>query len=217
MSGAPVYEATGSQPIEYAQLPASLTFAAPTVTHATRSLAVTAMTGDCPANRRHISTLGRDRRERVQQRTVEQTIEVQEVQYIDKVTEVAVMAQRQVPLAQRVQRTVEVPKIRDQTVEVARVIPQERIKPAGARASVRERVRQFEMNGGVSHTSTVGAPRVAPRGRQSEDPEDEAPSKRRKQENDLEPQVPVHYFLCDDSSDQEESAGESAELVSLTT
>ena len=49
-----------------------------------------------------------------------------------------------VPSAQRVQRTVEVPQIQDQTVEVAWVIPQERIKPAGASASVRERVRQFE-------------------------------------------------------------------------
>ena len=55
--------------------------------------------------------------------------------------------------------------------------------------------------------------RVAPDGRQSEDPEDEAPSKRPKQENDLEPQVPVGYILCDDSSDKETKlAGESAEL-----
>ena len=39
----------------------------------------------------------------------------------------------------------------DRTVEVPRVIPQERIlKPAGERASVRERVRQFERNGGAS-------------------------------------------------------------------
>ena len=56
-------------------------------------------------------------------------------------------------------------------------------------------------------------PRIVPDGRQSEDPEDEAPSKRPKQENDLEPQVTVDYFLCDDSSDKEtKSAGESAEL-----
>ena len=58
--------------------------------------------------------------------------------------EEASFPQRQVPSAQRVQRTVEVPQIRDQTVEVARVIPQERIKLAGASASVRERVKQFE-------------------------------------------------------------------------
>ena len=85
----------------------------------------------------------------------------------------------------------EVPQIRDQTVEVARVIPQERIKPAGANASVRERVRQFEMNGVVSRTSTVEVPRVAPDGRQSEDPEDEAPKKRRKQESNPGLRAPV--------------------------
>ena len=116
------------------------------------------MTADCRANRGHTSTLGRDRRERVQQRTVEQTMEVSRVEYNDKVVNIPVMAQRHVPSPQKVLRAVEVPQIRDQSVEVARVIPQERIKPASA--SVRERVRQFEMNGGVSRTSTVEALRV---------------------------------------------------------
>ena len=42
------------------------------------------------------------------------------VEYNNKVVNIPVMAQRQVPSAQRVQRTVEVPQNRDQTVEVAR-------------------------------------------------------------------------------------------------
>ena len=68
---APVYEVNGSQPIEYALPSASLTFAA--VTHADRQ-----------ANRGHTSTLGRDRRERVQQRTVEQAMDVSHVEHNDK-------------------------------------------------------------------------------------------------------------------------------------
>ena len=49
------------------------------------------------------------------------------------------------------------------TVEVPRVIPQERIlKPAGERASVRERVRQFERNGGASCSNNVEVPRAVP-------------------------------------------------------
>ena len=95
----------------------------------------------------------------------------------------------------KVQSGQSVPQIRDQTVEVARIVPQERIKPAGESASVRERVRQFEMNGGVSRTSMVEPPRVGPDGRQSEDPEDEAPNKRRKQESDPDSRTPVHLSL----------------------
>ena len=82
-----------------------------------------------------------------------------------------------------------------QTVEVARVIPQERVKPAGQRTSVRERVKLFEMNGGVSRTSTAEVPRDAPGDRQSEDPEGEAPNKRRKQESDPEPHTPCTLLL----------------------
>ena len=97
-------------------------------------------------------------------------------------------------------------------VEVARVIPQERIKPARESASVRERIRQFEMNG-VSRTSTVEVPLATPGDRQSEDPEDEAPNKRRKQESDPDSRAPVHFSLCDGSSNQEaKSVDDSAEL-----
>ena len=41
-------------------------------------------------------------------------------------------------------------------VEVARVSPHELVKPTGERTSVRERVRQLEVDGGVSRTSIVG-------------------------------------------------------------
>ena len=102
----------------------------------------------------------------------------------------------------------------DQTVEVARIIPHERIlKRAGEKASVWERVRQFEMNGGVSCSSTVEVPRANPGDRQSEDPKDGVPRKRRKQESDPDPHAPVHFSLCDGSSDQvTKSVDDSAEL-----
>ena len=163
-----------------------------------------------------------------------------ELDRTDRVINVPVPTQHQVPIVQRVETTVGGPKVHsisgamdptavkqrrvstamqtarktDQTVEVARVIPHERIlKPAGERASVRERVKQFEMNGGVSCVTAVEVPRVTPGDRQSEDAEDEAPSKRRKQESDFEPQIPVHFSLCDDSSNLgAKSVGESAEL-----
>ena len=153
-----------------------------------------------------------------------------ELDRTDRVINVPVPTQPQVPIVQRVETTVGGPKMHsisevmdapavkqrrvstamqtarktDQTVEVAKVIPHERIlKPAGERASVRERVRQFEMNGDMSCTSTVEVPRATPDGRQSEDPEDEAPNKRRKQESDPDSRAPVHFSLCDGSSDQE--------------
>ena len=40
---------------------------------------------------------------------VKQTVEVPQVQYIDKVTDVPVVVQRQVPAIQQVQKTFEVP------------------------------------------------------------------------------------------------------------
>ena len=86
--------------------------------------------------------------------------------------------------------TVEVAR---KTVEVARVIPQERIKPAGGSASVRERIRQLEMNG-ISHAITVEVPRAAPEDGQSEDAEGEAPNKRRKQESDPDSRAPCTLF-----------------------
>ena len=48
---------------------------------------------------------------------------------------------------------------------------------------------------------------------ESEDPKDEAPNKRRKQESDPGPRVPVHFSLCDGSSDQgTKSVDDPAEL-----
>ena len=77
------------------------------------------------------------------------------------------------------------------------------MKPAGERAPVRERVRQFE----------VEVPRADPVDRQNGDSESEAANKRRKQESDPDPHFPVHFPLCDGSSDQGvETADDSNEL-----
>ena len=78
---------------------------------------------------------------------------------------------------------------------------------------MRERVRQLERNSSASCSNTLEVPRASPSDRQSEDPEDEAPNKRRKQESDPDPRALVHFSLCDDSSDQgAKSTGEFAEL-----
>ena len=54
---------------------------------------------------------------------------------------------------------------------------------------------------------------ATPGDRQSEDPEDEAPNKRREQESDPDSHAPVHLSLCHGSSDQEaKSVDDSAEL-----
>ena len=137
---------------------------------------------------------------------VETTVGGPKVQFIDEVMNVPTVKQRRVSTAMQTARKT------DQTVEVARVIPHERIlKPE--RASVRKRVRQFEMNGDMSCTSTVEAPRATPGDKQSEDPEDEAPNKRRKQESDPDSHAPVHFSLCNGSSDQgTKSVDDSAEL-----
>ena len=139
---------------------------------------------------------------------MQETVKPPRIQFIDRVGDVPVMAQRQGP-----SRKKELEEVH-RTVEVPRVIPQERIlKPAGERASVRERVRQFERNGGASCSNNVEVPRVVPGDRQSEEAEDEAPSKRRKQESDIEPRIPVHFSLCEGSSEQEaKSVDDSAEL-----
>ena len=106
---------------------------------------------------------------------MQKTCENPQAQSISEVIDVSEVKQRRVSTGIQTDRTVEVP----------RVIPQERIlKPAGERASVRERVRQFERNGGASCSNNVEVPRTNPDDRQSEDPEDEAPLKRRKQESD---------------------------------
>ena len=57
---------------------------------------------------------------------------------------------------------------------------------------MQERVRQFE----------VEVPPADPGDRQKGDSESEAPNKRRKQESDPDPHVPVDFSLCDGSSDQ---------------
>ena len=54
------------------------------------------------------------------------------------------------------------------------------MKPAGKKVSVRERVRQFE----------VDVPPASPGDRRNGDSESEAPNKRRKQENDPDQHVP---------------------------
>ena len=126
-------------------------------------------------------------------------------QVIEKAMDIPAGQQRQVHMSRTVQKNVQTPKqspdkvvnipiniasssapvkVSWRVVEVARVIPQERIKPAGERASLRERIRQFKMNGGISRASTVEVPRVPPDDGQSEDAEGEAPNKRRKQESD---------------------------------
>ena len=87
--------------------------------------------------------------------------------------------------------------------KVAKDIPQEQVKPAGKRASVRERVRQFE----------VEVPPADPGDRQNGDGESEAPNRRRKQESDPDPHVSMDFSLCDGSSDQgAELADDSNEL-----
>ena len=103
---------------------------------------------------------------------------------------------------------------REETVEVTRVIPHERIlKPAGDRASVRERVRQLERKVGESYSHSVEVTRINPDDRQSEDLEHEAPHKRRMQESDPDPHAPVHFSLCDGWSDEgTKSVDDSAEL-----
>ena len=68
-------------------------------------------------------------------------VEVPKVRSSNDVMDVPGVKQR------RVSTTLQTARKKHQTVEVARITPQERIKPAGESASVRERVRQFEMNG----------------------------------------------------------------------
>ena len=66
----------------------------------------------------------------------------------------------------------------------------------------------------MSRTHTVWRSlELTPDDRQSEDPEDEVPHKRRKQESDPDPHAPVHFSLCDGWSDQgTKSVDDSAEL-----
>ena len=109
------------------------------------------------------------------------------MQFIHEVTGVPAVKQR------RVSTTMQTARKTRQAVEVARVEPQELVRHVGERISVRERVRQFEVDGGAPCVSTVEVPRAVPGDRQSQDPEGEAPNKSRKQESDVEPQIPVHF------------------------
>ena len=168
---------------------------------------------------------------------VQKTVDVPhpQSQFIEKAMDASAGQQRQVHMSRTVQKNVQtstkqspgkmvdVPmdmaspsataKSSWGLVEVARVIPQELVKPSGERASVRERIKQFEMNGDMSCASTVEAPRATPDDKQSEDLEDEAPNKRRKQESDPDSHTFVHFSLCDGSSNQEtKSVDDSAEL-----
>ena len=137
---------------------------------------------------------------------VQKTVDLQhpQSQFIEKAMDAPAGQQRQVHMSRTVQKNVQTPskqspgKMVDvsmdvaspsaraegsrRLVEVARVIPQELVKPAGEKTSVRERVKQFEMNGGVLCMTAVEVPRVTPGDTQCDDAESEAPNKRRKQE-----------------------------------
>ena len=71
-----------------------------------------------------------------------------------------VVIQRQVPMTLKVQKS----------VEVARVIPHERLlRPAGGGSSVRERAKRFETEWGAKHMATVEGPRNIQGDEQRED------------------------------------------------
>ena len=142
-----------------------------------------------------------------------------------------VVRQRRASTVQCAQWTIEVPRVRSSNdVMGVPAVKQRRVsnttqtardvghtartgKTAGERASVRERGRQFEMDVGVPRLSTLEALRATPGDRQTEGLEGEAQNKRRKQERDPDSQIPVHFSLCDDSSDLEaKSMGDSAVL-----
>ena len=123
-------------------------------------------------------------------------VEVLKVRSSNDVMDVSEVKQRQVLTSIQTDQTIEVPR---------------KLKPAGERTSVQERVRQLKRNG--SALNTLEVPRASPSDGQSEDPEDEAPHKKRKQESDPDQQAPVHFSLCDGSSDQgTESVDDFAEL-----
>ena len=96
--------------------------------------------------------------------TAQKTADPPHARSIDKVVNVTTAKQRR----ETGQKTLEAPQVRDQTVQVARVIQQEWVKPT-KKASVRERVKQFVMDGGAKRTSTVEVPRAIPGERQKED------------------------------------------------
>ena len=106
------------------------------------------------------------------------TAEVPHVQLFDTMVDVPVVMQTQVSVIQAVQQTADFPHadvhVMEQrqafiqkvqkSVDVARVIHQERVKPAGEGSSVRERVKQFDKDWRVKHTGTVEVPQALPDG-----------------------------------------------------
>ena len=87
-------------------------------------------------------------------------VEVPQIQQVDKAVNMPVVIQRQAPMTLNVQKS----------VEVARVIPHERLmKPGGGGSSVRERARRFEMEWGAKHMATVEGPRNVQENEQRED------------------------------------------------
>ena len=73
------------------------------------------------------------------QRRLPMNKEVAEVQVTEMVVDVTTAKQRQIPTIQTPQRMLEVPQVREQTVAVARLIPQERVSPVKETWSLRER------------------------------------------------------------------------------
>ena len=118
-----------------------------------------------------------DMQRQVSSTQVEQkTAEVPHVQFFDTMVDVPVVMQTQASIIQAVQQTANFPHadVMEQrqafiqkvqkSVEVARVILQERVKPAGEGSSVRDSVKQFEKDWRVKHTGTVELPQALPDG-----------------------------------------------------
>ena len=85
----------------------------------------------------------------------EKTVEVPQIQHVDKVVNMPVVTQRQVPMTLNVQKS----------VEVARVVPHERLLGS----PVRERARRFETECGAKHLATGEGPRNVQGDEQRED------------------------------------------------
>ena len=73
---------------------------------------------------------------------VQKTVEVSQVQYVDKIVDVPVLAQRQVPVIQTVQKTVEVQRVQllDRVVDVSVVLQRQVPCPWMPRERIQERI-----------------------------------------------------------------------------
>ena len=81
-------------------------------------------------------------------------MEVPQIQHVDKVVDMPVVIQRQLPMILNVQKF----------VEVAKVLPHERLlRSTREGSSVRERTRRFETQWGATHMATVEGPANRPR------------------------------------------------------